>query len=162
MKKLLLGMVIGAALAGGIFYYLNIRDENEHQENVKALLELMKQKKVADELTSATINDPGNMLLPKQTLSIMIPGGNEYYYYRNADCSKLVKISYEKIRDLLREEKERVNPKDLMILIKEYPGASLKSSIDLLDAISYEKIPAGHFAAVDISEKEKDCLQHHK
>ena len=43
MKKLLLGIVIGAALASGVFYFINMYEENEQKAELKELLETAKQ-----------------------------------------------------------------------------------------------------------------------
>ena len=42
MKKLLLGMIIGAAITSGIFYYVNKQNEDEARENLKTFLASMK------------------------------------------------------------------------------------------------------------------------
>lgn len=162
MKKLIIGIFIGAALASAVFYFLYRKDENEHRENVKNLLELMQQKQKNEELTQSTINDPGSLVMTRTALSILISPGNEYYYFHGSDCSKIQKAGADKLQTLLLDEKARTNTKDLMILIKEIPGTPIKSAMDLLDMISMAKIPPGHFTSVDVSEKEKTCLQLYK
>ena len=66
------------------------------------------------------------------------------------------------IKTILQEEKNQTKAADLMIIIKMAEGTTYKNSIDLLDVITQAGIPAGHFAEVNMSEREKNCLQHYK
>jgi hypothetical protein len=49
-----------------------------------------------------------------------------------------------------------------MIIIKKMPEATFKNSIDLLDMIGNAGIAPGHFAQIDITEREKNCLKYYK
>ena len=162
MKKLLVGIVIGAALASGVFYYINIREENQQKEDLKALLETAKQNQAISKQANETINDPAAIRALQSVLTIIAAANDQYYYFRNNDCSKMEKTDIVSITALLKDQKKRVNAEDLMIIIKTTAETSYKNSINLLDAITTAGIPAGHFAEVELSEKEKYCIQHYK
>jgi hypothetical protein len=162
MKKFLLGLIIGAAIASGVFYYIRLKEDNEQKEQLKALIESIKQGQATNLQTSETINDPNAALLIRSALTIIIGNGDEFYYYRNSDCSKIEKTNLPFISNLLKDEKARTKPDDLMIIIKSAEQSTYKSAIDLLDAINLANIPAGHFAQIDLSEKEKICIQQYK
>ena len=157
MKKLFLGILIGAAITSVVFYFIN---KNEQRENAEALLELLKLEQAKEKQTTATLNDPGSTL-SASALTIVMASNNELLYFRG-DCSKIEKTDLVSVKEILATEKKRSRPQDLMIIIKDQEGASFKNSIDLLDAITTAGIPAGHFAQIDLSEKEKYCIQNYK
>ena len=162
MKKILLGIVIGAALTCGVFYIINLYEENEQKENLKALLETAKQNQAISKQANETINDPAAMRALQSAITIVAAANEEFYYFRNNDCSKMDKADLVSITELLKDQKKRIQADELMIIIKTMPEASYKNSINLLDAITSAGIPAGHFAEVELSEKEKYCIQNYK
>ena len=159
---MLLGIFIGAALASGAFYYINIREDNQEKEDLKALLETAKQNQAISKQANKTINDPVAMRALQSVLTIVAAGNDQFYFFRNNDCSNMEHTDLVSMTALLNDQKKRVNTEDLMIIIKTTPEASYKNSIDLLDAITSAGIPAGHFAEVELSEKEKNCIKNYK
>ena len=155
-------MFIGAVITSGIFYFINKNNENEQKENLAEIIESIKKGQASDLQANQTINDSNTTFAIPTALSIVVGGNDNFYYYRDNDCSKIEKISFLSISDLLKNEIKRTKTADLMILIKLSPEASYKNSIDLLDAITVAGIPPGHFAEIDLSEKEKNCIQNYK
>ncbi len=162
MKKIIIGIVIGATVTSAVFYFIHKNKEAEKKDNVAALLDLIKQRQANDRQTNETINDPGSTLVVKNALSFLVSGSDDLYYYRNTDCSRMEKITFNAVSLLLKEEKKNNKPEDLMILIKSTRDATFQNSVNLLDAISMAAIPAGHFAEINISEKEKNCILNYK
>lgn len=159
MKKILLGMAIGAAITSAVFYFLT---KNEEKENANALLDLLKQEQAKNKQTNETLNDPASTLDIKSALTIVLAANDEFYYYREKDCSKLERSNFAYVNEILETEKKRTRTNNLMIIIKTSPGASFKNSIDLLDAITKAAIPPGHFAEMDLSANEKNCITNYK
>jgi len=155
-------MIIGAALTSAVFYFVNKSRENDQKENLADILALVKQGQDKNSQANETINRPGSTMALHAALSIVLTGNDDVYYYRNTDCSKIEKTNFTMINAILKSEKDNIKTEDLMILIKPTQDASFKNSVDLLDAISSAGIPAGHFAEVELSEKEKYCLQNYK
>lgn len=162
MKKILLGVIIGASITSGIFYYITKQDENEAKEDLKTLIASMKDSKTTQENLDEILNDPNATLHLPNAMTVITTNGNEYYYYKGNDCSKLVKTDLVLLKDVLKAEKELLPANQLMIIIKKMPDATLRNSVDLLDAISGAGIPAGHFAEMMMTQNEKNCLSNYK
>ena len=162
MKKILLGMIIGASITSGVFYYIGKQDEDEAKENLQSLLASMKYSKTTQEHLNEILNDPNATLRLPTAMTVITTAGDEYYYYKGNDCSKLVKTDLVMMKDILKAEKELLPADQLMIIIKKMPDAAFRNSIDLLDAISGAGIPAGHFAEIMMTQNEKNCLLNYK
>ncbi len=155
-------MFIGAAITSGIFYFINKSNENEQKESLAEIIESIKKGQASDIQANQTINDSNTTFAIPTALSIVVGGNDNFYYYRDNDCSKIEKINFLSISDLLKNEMKRTKTVDLMVMIKLSQEASYKNSIDLLDAITVAGIPPGHFAEVALSEKEKNCIKNYK
>lgn len=162
MKKLITGFIIGAAITSAVFYFFILKKEQDQKENLAEIVELLKQGKLNNEQKTEAINDPSTSFALKVALTILIAAQDEYYYYRENDCGKLEKTDLTNINILLNEEKKQRKPEELMILIKMAPGSTIKNSITLLDMISKAGVEPGHFAEIELSEKEINCLQNYK
>ena len=155
-------MLIGAAITSGVFYFINKQSEDEAKENLKSILASMKDSKTTQEHLDEVLNDPNATLKLSTAMTVITASSGEYYYYKGNDCSKLVKTDLLMMKDILKAEKELVPADQLMIIIKKMPGAAFRNSIDLLDAISGAGIPAGHFAEMNMTGNEKNCLSNYK
>lgn len=160
MRNFLLGTLAGAVIAGGIFYYLRIKEEDDQKEELKSLIESMKLERARNQQASSMINDPHSGI--SNGLTVLVGLTDEFYYYRDNDCSRIGKATLQQINEILKQEKATRKNDDLMIIIKQLEQSTYKNSVDLLDAITMAGIPAGHFALVDLSEREKICLQQYK
>jgi hypothetical protein len=154
-------MFIGAAVTSGIFYYINKQNENEARENLRSLLASLKDSKTTQAKLEEALNDPKASMVLSSAITVILSTKDEIYYYKGNDCSKIEKTDFTNIKNILAAEKQHSNADELMIIIKKMPGATLRNSIDLLDAITGAGIPAGHFAEVGITDKEKNCLQNY-
>ncbi|MEO6488529.1 MAG: hypothetical protein ABIO04_01205 [Ferruginibacter sp.] len=162
MKKLFIGMIIGSLITCGVFYFLDLKSQNDEKENVKTLLESIERKEVANKKMNEAINDSNATLIAHSPLTIIVTATDELYYYREKDCNKIEKINAASISEILEEEKNRKKEDDLMIYIKTVEGADFKKSINLLDAIGRAGIQPGHYAEINLSEKEKNCIKNYK
>ena len=161
MKKLLLGMILGAAITSGIFYYINKLNENEERENLKNFLTSFKEEKSNQLNLDQALNDPKAALVLSSALTVVI-AKDELYYYRGTDCSKMDKTDLINIKSILSEEKQHAGADRLMIIVKKMPEATLRNSMDLLDAITSSGITPGHFAEASMTGNEKNCIQNYK
>lgn len=155
-------MIIGSLITCGVFYFLDLNNRNDEKENVKALLESIKEKPGCKQAINQAINDSTATLLAHSPLTIVVTTGDELYYYREKDCDKIEKINFASINDVLKDEKNRKKADELMIFIKTVEGADFKRSINLLDAIGRAGIQPGHYAEINLSEKEKNCIKNYK
>lgn len=103
------------------------------------------------------------------TMTILLGKNDQVYYYMgtlSADsASQQFKSSnFKDIRQVILDKKRSVpdgdKPKsDLMYIIKADKEVNFKNVIDILDEMSINAIPAGHYAEVDLSETEAMLIQ---
>lgn len=160
MKKFITGLITGALITSGIFYFINKNNEDDQKENVAALLEMVQKGQARNNQIQQTINDTNSTLVVHSPVTIIIDSDEQYYYYRDKDCSKIEKAPLSSIKELLADEQQK--NKDIMIIIKKMAGTTLRNSIDLLDAIGRAGIQPGHYAEMDLSDMEKNCIKNYK
>ena len=151
-------MVLGSLITTAVFYFINKQNENEERENLKAFLASFKDAKSTQKSMDEALNDPKTALVIASALTVVI-GKDELFYYRGSDCGRMERTDLLNVKEILRAEKEHSPAEKLMIIIKKTSDASLRNSMDLLDAISAAGIPAGHFADASLSIIEKNCIQ---
>ena len=92
-------------------------------------------------------------------MTILLGKGDQvYYYYGQLEADKLSEqfksTSFKEIRELIVAKKKATNIDDLMFIIKSDKESTFKNAIDILDEMSICDVPPGHYAEVDITEKE--------
>jgi biopolymer transport protein ExbD len=102
------------------------------------------------------------LVITAKALTLLISATDELYYYHGTDCSSMVKSSLGQIKSVLKNEKTNTPLKDIMIAIKQEEGGSFKAVINILDEINLSKIPARHFAEIEITESEINCIKNYK
>ncbi|MGG9963665.1 hypothetical protein [Ferruginibacter sp. SUN106] len=99
------------------------------------------------------------IVISARTLTLLVSSTDALFYYHGTDCSSIKKTSTQLLPALLNIEKRNTPAKDLMIVIKQEEGASFKATIDILDKMVLAKIPAKHYAEMDITESEINCIK---
>lgn len=84
--------------------------------------------------------------------------GHRLFYYTGNFKNTMTETDYTSAKDLINQFKKSVNNKDLMYLVKADNNIKYKNIIDLLDLFTACKVTAGHYAEVEITEKEKTYL----
>lgn len=151
-------MLIGAVITSAIFYLVNKKNEDELRDSIKEMINKSNQSKVISDNLKEAMNDPKTMIIADRAITIVLAPRDELYFYPSNDCTQMNVADYTTIRSILEREKNRKNPDDLMIIIKKMAGASFKNAVDILDAINDEGIPAGHFAEIDLTDRENNCI----
>lgn len=100
--------------------------------------------------------------LSQKTLIIILAANDILFYYHGSNCEQLLKTDFKKVKEILKEEKKKTVVKDLFILIKATRESTFKNAIDLLDDIVLSKIPSGHYAEMDITDSEINCVKNYK
>ena len=67
-----------------------------------------------------------------------------------------------RVAEVLKQEKKNTAEKDLFIVIKSTTESTFKNAIDLLDAMVLNDIPAKHYAEIDITSSEINCIENFK
>lgn len=92
------------------------------------------------------------------TVTFLLADNHEIYYYKGAFNGILKRTDYFQVRELIKRYKSQVDPDELMFIIKSEPGTTFKNTIDILDEMSINEIPPGHYAEVDITKEETQRL----
>ncbi len=157
--KLIIGIFIGALFSSGIFYYINKKNEDKR----KALIASVNSAQPVNlNMTEPKDEDPEPVLLVENPFTILIGSNENFYYYNGKNCNGLQKSTLAQLKVQIASKKEKTNPKKLMFIIKSLQDAGFKSVIDVLDELTIAGIPVGHYAEVDVSENEKDCIKNYK
>ncbi len=91
-----------------------------------------------------------------------------YYYYGTLTADKASEqfknTNFNDIRKLILDKRNSVpdgdkSKSDLMYIIKADKEAKFKNVIDILDEMSINAVPAGHYAEVDITDTESELIK---
>lgn len=127
--------------------------------------------------TVMKMNEPKDDTPPDQqmkvkesaVMTLLLGKQDQIYYYFGTlspdSASQQFKTSnFKDIRQIILDKRNSVpdgdKPKsDLMYIIKADKDAKFKNVIDILDEMSINAIPAGHYAEVDISDTEAELIK---
>lgn len=93
------------------------------------------------------------------TLTFILSGNNEIYYYNGEFNGNLNILDYNTIGIFIKTYKDAVNPDDLMFIIKADKSSTFKNMVDVLDEMDKNEVPAGHFAEREITKKEIERIK---
>ena len=126
--------------------------------------------------TAMTMNEPKddnteNQLKVKESavMTILLGKKDHIYYYfgsltaENASAN-FKSTNFKDVRQIILDKRNSVpdgekDKSDLMYIIKADKESKFKNAIDIIDEMAINKIPAGHYAEVDISETEAMLIQ---
>lgn len=92
------------------------------------------------------------------TVTFLLTDNHDIYYYKGTFNGVLRRTDYVHVRELIKRYKSQVDPDELMFIIKSGPGTTFKNAIDILDEMSINEIPPGHYAEVDITKEETERI----
>ena len=102
-------------------------------------------------------------------MTILLGKADQVYYYNGIltaeNASQIFKSSsFKDIRQVILDKRNAVPDgdkptSDLMYIIKADKEAKFKNAIDILDEMTINKIPPGHYAEVDINDAEKSLIK---
>jgi biopolymer transport protein ExbD len=102
-------------------------------------------------------------------MTILLGKADQVYYYNGIltgeNATQIFKSSsYKDIRQVILDKRNAVPDgdkptSDLMYIIKADKESKFKNAIDILDEMAINKIPAGHYAEVDINDAERSLIQ---
>ncbi len=126
--------------------------------------------------TAMTMNEPkddntDNQLKVKESavMTILLGKKDQIYYYfgsltaENASAN-FKSTNFKDVRQIILDKRNSVpdgdkDKSDLMYIIKADKESKFKNAIDIIDEMSINGIPAGHYAEVDISATEAMLIQ---
>ena len=120
--------------------------------------------------TAMNMNEPKddktNELKVKESavMTILLGKADQIYYYNGtltADNASLVfkSSNFKDIRQIILDKRNSVpdgdkSKSDLMFIIKADKESKFRNAIDILDEMTINGVPAGHYAEVDMSDTE--------
>ena len=111
-------------------------------------------------------DDPENQQKVKNSgaMTLLLGKNDQVYYYFGelspTEASTQFKSSnFKDIRDVILTKKKSTPIGDLMYIIKSDKDATFKNAIDVLDEMSINQIPPGHYAEVDMSDTEVELIR---
>jgi len=122
-------------------------------------------KNTTDKLVDTNLKEPktdtGTARLNtalSSTVTFLLADNHEIYYYQGAFNGILKRTDYVQVRELIKRYKSQIDPDALMFIIKTEPGTTFKNAIDILDEMSINEVPPGHYAEVDITKEETERI----
>jgi len=111
-------------------------------------------------------DDPEQQLKVKNSgaMTILLGKADQVYYYMGEltaeNASQQFKsTSFKDIRQVILDKKKATPLDDLMYIIKADKDAKFRNAIDILDEMSINEVPPGHYAEVDITDTEVELIR---
>lgn len=120
--------------------------------------------------TAMSMNEPKedttNQLKVKSSgaMTLLLGKADQVYYYFGelspTEASAQFKSSnFKDIRQIILDKKKSTPIGDLMYIIKSDKEATFKNAIDILDEMSINNVPPGHYAEVEMSDTESQLIK---
>jgi biopolymer transport protein ExbD len=110
-------------------------------------------------------DDPDQQLKVKNSgaMTILLGKNDQVYYYMGElnpeTASQQFKSSnFKDIRQVILDKKKATPIGDLMYIIKSDKDATFKNAIDILDEMTINTVPPGHYAEVDMAPSEEQLV----
>jgi predicted RNase H-related nuclease YkuK (DUF458 family) len=157
MNKFITFLIVVVLIARGAIY---IYDNNK--DKIDKLVEPV------DRITNETSTNTNRSASPSDatntkevsftTLTFLLTGGKEIYYYVGPFNGTLNAINSDYVGVFIKAYKNNINPDDLMFIIKSDKNTTFKNVIDMLDEMTKNEVPPGHYAEAEITQEEMDKI----
>jgi len=98
----------------------------------------------------------------KGAVTFLLSANDIIYYYAGEFNGVIIKTGFDEVGQLIKKYNADINSKDLMFIIKTDKAATFKNAIDILDQMTLNNVPAGHYAEIEITEKEIESINNFK
>jgi len=106
--------------------------------------------------------EKGSEVNYKSAVTFLLSANDNIYYYTGEFNGVLSKTDFNKVGELITKCNTETNAKDLMFIIKTDKAATFKNAIAILDQMTINNVPAGHYAETDITDKEIESINNFK
>lgn len=158
MNKVITFLIVAVLIARGAIY---IYDHNKGRAD--------KLVAPVDTVTTETSTNTTQPVLPTDVtdtkevsytaLTFLLTEGNDIYYYAGPFNGTLNTINRDYVGVFIQAYKNNMNPDDLMFIIKSGEDATLKQAIDMLDEMTKNKVPPGHYEQAAMTQEEIDKIK---
>lgn len=111
-------------------------------------------------------DDPDQQLKVKNSgaMTILLGKQDQVYYYfgeliAETASQQFKSTNFKDIRQVILDKKKATPIDDLMYIIKADKESTFKNAIDILDEMTINTVPPGHYAEVDMSETEAKLIE---
>jgi hypothetical protein len=111
-------------------------------------------------------DDPNSQMKVKNSgaMTLLLGKNDQVYYYFGAleaetASTQFKSSNFKEIRQIILDKKRSTPIGDLMYIIKSDKEATFKNAIDVLDEMSINDVPPGHYAEVDMSDTESQLIK---
>ncbi len=98
----------------------------------------------------------------KGAVTLLLSANDIIYYYTGEFNGVISKTDYNKVGELINKYSTGIDEKNLMFIIKSEKAATFKNAIDILDQMTINNVPAGHYAEVEIADEEIESIKKFK
>jgi biopolymer transport protein ExbD len=99
---------------------------------------------------------------PSGLVTFLLSANDIIYYYKGKFNGAIEKTDFTRIGSVIKKYYTEIDEKDLMFLIKADQKSSFKNAVDILDQMVLNKIPAGHYAEVNMTDTEIQSINNYK
>ncbi len=161
MQKLTSFLIIVVLIARGLIF---IYDHNKSK--IDKLIEptdrITNETSTNTNRSASTTDATNTKEVSFTTLTFLLTGGKEIYYYVGPFSGTLNAIDHDYAGVFIKAYKNSIDPKDLMFIIKSDKNTTLKNVIDMLDEMTKNEVPPGHYAEEEITEDEMKSINIYK
>lgn len=86
------------------------------------------------------------------SITLVLLGDDEVYFYYNGHVKDGQKIAWNKVRDVLSENMENIKKDSMMVFLKPSANASYKNTVDILDEMTIMDVK--RYAMQDLNSEE--------
>ncbi len=111
-------------------------------------------------------DDPDQQLKVKNSgaMTILLGKQDQVYYYfgeliAETASQQFKSTNFKDIRQVILDKKKATPIDDLMYIIKADKESTFKNAIDILDEMTINTVPPGHYAEVDMSDTEAKLIE---
>jgi biopolymer transport protein ExbD len=157
MNKIVNFLIVVVLIARGAIY---IYDNNKDKiDKFVAPVNTITTENSTNTNSSATPTDAKDAKeVSFSTLTFLVTGDKEIYYYVGPFSGTLNAVNRDYVGVFIKAYKNNINPDDLMFIIKSDKNATFKNVIDLMDEMTKNEVPQGHYKEGDITQEETDKI----
>jgi len=111
-------------------------------------------------------DDPDQQLKVKNSgaMTILLGKADQVYYYygellAETASEQFKSTNFKDIRQIILDKKKATPIGDLMYIIKADKESTFKNAVNILDEMTINTVPPGHYAEVDMSDTEAKLIQ---
>lgn len=95
-------------------------------------------------------------------VTLLLSANNNIYYYTGSFNGVINKTDFNYVGELIRKYNAEINKNDLMFIIKSEQAATFKNAIDILDQMTLNNVPPGHYTETEITNEEIESIKKFK